>query len=114
MLFFLVVIETKLMHVDFYSIGVEESINAKANLAAAFVALFVMPPVLLLPSRPLLIDSVPEPTLWQSATLFIGQFLVFGLAVKAWNQRQRLREREREAERWKYRVELAGWDKNLA
>lgn len=56
----------------------------------AFVALFVVPPIVLQPVRPVLVDIVPQPTLWQSVALLLGQVLLFVLAVRWWTLRQRL------------------------
>ncbi len=80
------------------------------------VVLLIGVPVALQPLRPWILAHwpLPEPTVWQAVMGLVGQFIIIGLAVKAWNQRQRLREREREAERWKYRAEQAGWDEPLA
>jgi hypothetical protein len=73
-------------------------IRARTAVVAA-VSLFVGLPLLAQPLRPAIVAlPLPEPTLWQSAALFIGQFLIFGLVVWVWNQRQRLKERERELE----------------
>jgi hypothetical protein len=68
-----------------------------------FLLLFVLPPLLLQPLRPALVAlPLPEPTLWQSFGLFLGQILVFTVAVWGWNQRQRVKELERELARAKY------------
>jgi hypothetical protein len=69
------------------------------------VSLFVLVPLVLQPLRPAMVQAVPLPEspLWQSAALFVGQFLIFGLAVWVWNQRQRLKEFERDVERAKLR-----------
>jgi hypothetical protein len=75
----------------------------KATVAA--IVLFMGLPLLAQPIRPAIVQAwpLPEPTLWQSAWMFVGQFLIFGLAVWVWNLRQRNRDLEREVERTKVR-----------
>jgi hypothetical protein len=71
-------------------------ISTKRAIVGA-VVLFVVVPVLLQPIRPWLVSlPLPEPTLWQSITMFIGQFLVAGFAVAWWNERAQRKEAERD------------------
>jgi hypothetical protein len=77
-------------------------ISTKRAIVGA-VLLFVVVPVALQPLRPLLVSlPLPEPTLWQSITMFIGQFLVAGFAIAWWNERTQRKEAECERDRVKY------------
>lgn len=69
-----------------------------------FVLVFIAPAIVLQPVRPAIAGFLPAPTLWQSATMVVSTLLVAGLAIYAYNQRQRIRELEREIERQKYRI----------
>jgi hypothetical protein len=65
------------------------------------VALFVLVPLALQPFRPVIVQAapLPKPTLWQSVTLFIGQFVIFGLAVWVWNLKRQVATLEAALER---------------
>jgi predicted transporter len=71
-----------------------------------FGLVFIAPAIVAQPFRAEIMDVVPlaEPTLWQSANLFIGSILVAALAIYAWNKRKQVQELEREVERQKHTV----------
>lgn len=56
----------------------------RPKIALAFVVLFVIPPVSLLPFREPLQALVPEPTLWQTGGMVLGGLLLFALGVRWW------------------------------
>jgi hypothetical protein len=82
-------------------------ISARKAIVGA-VVLFVMVPILLQPIRPWLVSlPLPQPTLWQSAVMFIGQFLVAAVGVAWWNERAQRKDAERERDRVKFSGGLA-------
>lgn len=73
-----------------------------------FLLVFVVLPIAAQPLRPMLVGLLPEPTLWQSLSMFLSTGLIAGLAGYAWNLREKTKRLERQVEREKYREPTRG------
>ena len=73
---------------------------------ALFLLVFVLPGFLAQPFRQEIIAvvSLPQPTAWQSLSMFLSMILVATLAIYAYNLRQRMKELERERYRAEYNM----------
>ena len=75
-----------------------------------FFLVFIAPAIVAQPLRPAIVNLValPEPTLWQSVSMFFSTILVAGVVIYAYNQREEIKRLEREVERERYRRQHSG------
>ena len=73
-----------------------------------FLLVFIVPAIVLQPVRPMLVGLLPQPTAWQSVSMFLSTIIITILAIYAYNLRQRIKHLEREVKRAKYRATSGG------
>jgi uncharacterized membrane protein len=73
-----------------------------------FLVLFIAPAIAAQPFRAELMAIVGNPVWLSAINNLLGAAIITGLAIYAWNQRQRIKDLEREVERTKYRTQNSG------